>query len=159
MNKEFKLLSETFKEGEKIEENHYTDQFDCIGKNERPAFQWINVPSEAKSFAITFFDEDAPTGSGFWHWVVYNIPANITKINSDTLPAEAIEPNTDLEKPGFFGPCPPVGRIHRYTFTLHALDVKDLAVPQGSSGAISRFYINKHTIAKTTLTGIAGPRK
>lgn len=159
MSEKFKISSKTFKEGEKVEPQHYADQFGCVGKNERPALEWTNPPANTKSFAITFFDKDAPTGSGFWHWVAYNIPGNLRSLDSDSLPKEVIEANTDLEKPGYIGPCPAIGKQLKYTFTIHALDVEDLEIPEGSSGAVCRIFINKHTISKATLTGIAGPRE
>lgn len=86
-----------------------------------PNLAWMNVPKDTKSFAVTFYDKDAPTGSGFWHWVAYDIPAD-TKglpggVNGGTLPEGTVEGNTDLGKPGFFEPCPPVGRKHNYVYT------------------------------------------
>ena len=83
---------------------------------------------------MTFYDKDAPTGSGFWHWVAYDIPANITNlpggVNGGTLPAGVVEGNTDLGKPGFFGRCPPTGRVHTYVYTVHALKAERLGVSQ-----------------------------
>lgn len=108
---------------------------------------------------MTFYDKDAPTGSGFWHWTVYNISVNTSSINPDFLPQGAEDANTDIGKPGYFGPCPPVGRTHNYVFTLHALDVEKLTPPTGATSALVRFFINQHTIAKTTLSVVAGPRK
>lgn len=158
-NKDFQLTSPTVKEGKAIGENHYWNQFGCSGKNERPALSWKNAPKDTKSFAVTFYDHDAPTGSGFWHWVTFNIPANTNNITSKSLPTGSIEAHTDLEKPGFFGVCPPKGRKHTYEFTLHALNVENLNPPKGASGAIVRFFINAHTIQKATLSATAGPRK
>ncbi len=120
---------------------------------------WIGVSKNAKSLAMTFYDKDAPTGSGFWHWTVYNISVNTSSINPDFLPQGAEDANTDIGKPGYFGPCPPVGRTHNYVFTLHALDVEKLTPPTGATSALVRFFINQHTIAKTTLSVVAGPRK
>ena len=154
----FSLTSPTVSNGAPIAASHYWNQFGCSGANERPELNWSGAPEGTKSFAITFYDHDAPTGSGFWHWVAYNIPADVTKIKADTLPAGTVEGNTDLAKPGFFGPCPPVGRKHQYTFTLHALDVEKLPAPEGASAALTGFFIYQHTIGRAQLNTTAGPR-
>ncbi|SFV68461.1 hypothetical protein MNB_SUP05-5-1021 [hydrothermal vent metagenome] len=157
--KGFKLSSNTVKDGKSITANQYWNNFGCSGKNERPDLFWSGVPKGAKSLAVSLYDKDAPTGSGFWHWTVYNIPVNIKNIHPNSLPKGAIDANTDMGKPGYLGPCPPVGRIHNYIFTLYALDVEKLTPPEGATSALVRFFINQHIIAKTTLSVIAGPRK
>ncbi|MCB4743970.1 MAG: YbhB/YbcL family Raf kinase inhibitor-like protein [Sulfurovum sp.] len=159
VNKNFKLSSTTIKDGGKVDPQHYWNQFGCSGDNTRPELRWEGVPKDAKSLAITFYDKDAPTGSGFWHWIAYDIPVNTTKLDSASLPEGTKEGKTDMDKAGFFAPCPPPGRIHTYTFTLHAMDVDKLDVPKGVSGAVTRFYIENHTIDKATLSATAGPRK
>jgi len=158
-NSSFKLTSTDVENNGKIDPKHYWNNFGCTGDNARPELIWSGVPKDAKSFAITFYDKDAPTGSGFWHWVAYDIPVNTTKLDATSLPKGTIEANTDMDKPGFFAPCPPSGRTHTYTFTLHALDVEKLELPKGASGAVSRFYIENHSIDRTTLSVTAGPRK
>ncbi|MCB4746956.1 MAG: YbhB/YbcL family Raf kinase inhibitor-like protein [Sulfurovum sp.] len=112
VNKNFKLSSTTIKDGGKVDPQHYWNQFGCSGDNARPELRWEGVPKDAKSLAITFYDKDAPTGSGFWHWVAYDIPVNTTKLDSISLPEGAKEGKTDMDKPDFFAPCPPPGRIH-----------------------------------------------
>jgi Raf kinase inhibitor-like YbhB/YbcL family protein len=109
------------KAGSTTEPIHYWNNFGCSGKNVMPALALKNTPAGTKSFAVTFYDKDAPTGSGFWHWVLYSIPANVIASpggeNGGELPSGVIGGNTDLGKPGFFGPCPPTGRKHAYVYT------------------------------------------
>lgn len=157
--KNFKLFSSDVEAGKQITENQYTNTFGCSGKNERPNLSWDGAPKNTKSFAVTFYDKDAPTGSGFWHWTVYNIPANTTNINPNTLPEGTVNANTDIGKPGFFGPCPPKGRTHNYVYTLHALDVEKINLAKEATSAYVRFNINAHTIDKTTLSIVAKSTK
>jgi Raf kinase inhibitor-like YbhB/YbcL family protein len=159
----FILSSPDIKAGQSISEKYYWNNFGCSGANEMPALEWKNAPSGTKSYAITLYDRDAPTGSGFWHWVAYNIPANIMHIdggiNGGKLPAEVREGNTDLGKPGFFGPCPPVGRKHHYIYTVYALKSDKLDIPPDATAAMAGFFLWQNTIAKSSLTVTAGPRK
>ena len=143
---------------------HYWNQFGCTGGNVSPALKWSGAPEGTKSFAITLYDPDAPTGSGFWHWVAYNWPANVTSMEegdatSGKLPAGVVEGNTDAGKPGWIGPCPPPGRLHHYTYTVHALKVEKLDVPPGSTAALVGFFLWMNSLGKATVTGTAGPRK
>lgn len=145
--------------GKTFKPEQYHDQFGCTGRSARPALQWSGAPRNTKSFAVTVHDEDAPTGSGFWHWVVIDIPASATGIAATGLPEGAKETNTDLGKPGWFGPCPPIPRKHRYLFTVHALDVDKLDVPEGATAALTGFYIWQHSIGKASMTVTGGPRR
>lgn len=155
---EFTLTSPNLTPGGQIAPAQYWNNFGCSGENLRPALAWSDAPEGTKSFAVTFYDQDAPTGSGFWHWVVVDIPTEATGIPSDALPSGAKERNTDLGQPGFFGPCPPVGREHTYTYTVHALDTETLEAPEGATAALTGFYINAHSIEHATLSVQAGPR-
>src|SRR4051794_15314379 len=129
---DFNLTSRSLASGAHIAAENYWNSFGCSGGNVMPALSWSKAPAGTKSFAVTYYDRDAPTGSGFWHWVVYDIPGNTSTlpggVNGGALPLGAIEGNTDLAKPGFFGPCPPVGREHRYVYTVHALKIDKLPV-------------------------------
>lgn len=159
---EFRLSSEALRGT--FTADQYWNTFGCSGKNESPDLTWRNPPAGTKSFAITFYDKDAPTGSGFWHWLVYNVPANVNRLDAGAmsqakLPDGAVEANTDLGKPGYFGPCPPIGRKHTYTFTVYALKTEKLDIPAGATAAFVGFNLWQHTIAKATLTATAGPRK
>jgi Raf kinase inhibitor-like YbhB/YbcL family protein len=160
---EFSLQSKTFKPGAPIAVEHYWNNFGCTGGNVVPDLAWKSAPAGTKSFAITLHDKDAPTGSGFWHWVAYDLPASTTSppggAGSTTLPDGAVEGNTDLGKPGFFGPCPPVGRKHHYVYAVHALKVDKLPVDKGASPALVGFMLWQNRIAQATLGVTAGPRK
>jgi Raf kinase inhibitor-like YbhB/YbcL family protein len=103
--------------------------FGCAGANVSPQLYWENPPVDTKSFAITIYDEDAPTGSGWWHWLVFNIDNNVTELKSNSgnlksglAPQGAIQSKTDFGVSGYGGPCPPLGDgSHRYVITVHAL--------------------------------------
>ncbi|MCT7649693.1 YbhB/YbcL family Raf kinase inhibitor-like protein [Aliarcobacter butzleri] len=129
--------------------------FGCSGENISPQLSWENAPKGTKSFAITVYDPDAPTGSGWWHWVVFDIPSNKTTLasgfgNNDSK--EAIQTITDYGKTGFGGACPPVGdKAHRYIFTVHALDIETLGLDKNTNAATVGYYINSHTIAKASI--------
>lgn len=155
---EFKLTSPDIAQGQPITAAQYWDNFGCTGKNERPTLNWSGAPVGTKSFAVTFYDNDAPTGSGFWHWVIYNIPASATGVTGDINPQGAVEGNTDVGVPGFAGPCPPVGRTHTYTYTVHALKSQTLDVPVGATAPLTGFFLYQNTIATAKLEVTAGPR-
>jgi Raf kinase inhibitor-like YbhB/YbcL family protein len=152
------------KDGSTIPADNYATIFGCAGKNLSPELEWTHAPKDTKSFALTFYDKDAPTGSGFWHYVLFNIPASTTKIAAGDLskakiPAGSVEGNTDLGKPGYFGPCPPPGRKHHYTYTVHALKTDKMDIPPGTTAAMVGFNIWMNTLGKATLDVTAGPRK
>ena len=133
--------------------------FGCSGKNISPALKWINPPANTKSFAVTVYDPDAPTGSGWWHWVIFNIPAGVTELIADAgrveknlAPAGSIQSLTDFGKPGFGGACPPQGdKAHRYIFTVYALNTAKLDLNEKTSPAMVGFVLNSSTIAKASL--------
>jgi Raf kinase inhibitor-like YbhB/YbcL family protein len=136
--------------------------FGCTGGNVSPAIAWRGAPTGTKSFVLTIFDPDAPTGSGFWHWVVANIPAATTGIargasRTSNMPAGAIETRTDFGSSGYGGPCPPAGDApHRYVFTLFALAVDHLDVTAESSGALVGFNTRAHVLGTATFTARYG---
>lgn len=159
------LTSASFKEGELLGIDHVLSEaygFGCTGANLSPELSWSGTPAGTQSFAVTCFDPDAPTGSGFWHWVVANIPAAVTSLplgagtpGAGKLPAGALEVRTDFGKPGYGGPCPPPGmNIHRYIFTVHAVSLKELPVTADTSAAIVGFYLNFNTLEKASLIGL-----
>jgi len=137
--------------------------FGCSGKNISPELHWSDAPKGTKSFAVTVYDPDAPTGSGWWHWIVFNIPASVTSLPSDfgniakSQKINALQSITDYGKAGFGGACPPKGdKPHRYFFTLHALDVDRLDLDPKSSAALVGYTINAHSIAKATMVSYYG---
>lgn len=129
------------------------NSFGCTGKNIAPHLSWKNAPADTKSFAITVYDPDAPTGSGWWHWTVANIPVEITSIDKGApLPVGSVEGRTDFGAPGYGGACPPVGdKPHRYYFRVYALKVAKLDLTAEASGAMFGYFINQNTLAKAEL--------
>lgn len=135
------------------------NSFGCQGGNLSPALTWSGAPKDTKSYAVTVYDPDAPTGSGWWHWVVFNIPSNITSLPKNAgdpaaglMPAGAIQSRTDFGKPGYGGPCPPKGdKPHRYRFTVHALKVAKLPLQDDAPAAMVGFYLYQNTIDKAVL--------
>lgn len=122
--------------------------------NTSPQLSWSGAPEGTKSYAITVYDPDAPTGSGFWHWTVANIPADVTELpTGGPVPSGAVEGRTDYGAPGFGGAAPPPGHgPHRYIFTVFAVDVEKLDVTPDNSGAVFGFNLHFHTLAKATIT-------
>lgn len=127
----------------------------CGGQNVSPQLAWANAPEGTKSFALICFDPDAPTGSGFYHWVVANIPASVTSISENTLPPGAVEGSTDYGESKYGGPCPPTGDPpHRYHFTIYALDIPSIeSAGPTMTGARLVFSMRGHLLAQGTLTG------
>lgn len=157
----FALTSTDFKNGGNIPQANAGNIMGCTGEGKSPALEWKNPPAGTKSFALMVHDPDAPTGgSGFWHWIVYNIPADATSLpegaTAATLPKGSIEGNTDMGKPGYIGPCPPPGSPkHHYNFVLYPLKVDKLEVPPGASAAFVGFNANMNVIGKPAkLTGL-----
>ena len=157
----FTLTSSDMKPGRMIAMPQVFSGMACTGGNVSPELEWRGAPATAKSFAITVYDPDAPTGSGWWHWVVYNIPSAVTKLpagagsaTATRLPAGAKQGNTDFGAPGYGGPCPPKGPVHHYVFTVFALDIASLELPAGATAAMVGFNLNAHKVAKASLTAI-----
>ena len=158
------LTSTDLSRDAKIGNKHVFNGFGCSGQNVSPQLAWKNAPAGTKSFAITAYDPDAPTGSGWWHWVVFDVPATVTALPSgagsttpSALPAGAVQGNTDFGTKGYGGPCPPPGdRPHRYIFTVHALKVAKLDVPANATAAMVGFSINANRLASATLTARYG---
>jgi len=153
------LESKSFKEGELIPVKHHMSEaygMGCTGGNVSPELHWEGVPEGTKSIVIQCFDPDAPTGSGFWHWVVANIPANTTSIpEGGGAPEGSLETRTDIGAPGWIGPCPPEGHgVHRYIFTISCLSVGSIPVDVDSSAAVVGFMTNMNAIEQAKLTGV-----
>ncbi|HXT97005.1 MAG TPA: YbhB/YbcL family Raf kinase inhibitor-like protein [Polyangia bacterium] len=155
----FTMTSSAFKNNAAIPEKYSFNAMGCTGQNVSPPLEWKNPPAGTKSFALMVHDPDAPTGSGWWHWVVYNIPADATSLpegaTAATLPKGAVEGNTDFGKPGWGGPCPPPGSgKHHYQFMLYALKVDKIEVPPGATAAMVGFNAKANAIATAKLTGL-----
>lgn len=122
--------------------------------NTSPHLKWSGAPEGTKSYAVTCYDPDAPTGSGFWHWTVANIPAGVNELpTGGPMPAGAVEGRTDYGETGFGGAAPPPGHgPHRYIFTVFAVDTEKLDVTPDNSGAVFGFNLHFHTLAKASIT-------
>jgi Raf kinase inhibitor-like YbhB/YbcL family protein len=160
----FSLTSTDIKPGATIADEQVANVFGCTGKNLSPELSWSGAPKGAKSFAVSIYDPDAPTGSGFWHWVVFNIPADTTSLPKGAgdpkgggMPAGAIQSRTDFGTPGYGGPCPPKGdKPHHYHITVFAVDVDKLDADANATAAVVGFNLHFHTLGKATLTGVYG---
>ena len=134
--------------------------FGCSGENISPELSWKDAPKGTKSFAVTVYDPDAPTGSGWWHWVVFDISKDKFTLPSgfgNSESKDVIQSMTDFGKSGFGGACPPVGdKAHRYIFTVHALDVETLGLDKNANAALVGFYLNSHSLAKASIISYYG---
>ncbi|WJF89395.1 YbhB/YbcL family Raf kinase inhibitor-like protein [Paraburkholderia bonniea] len=136
--------------------------FGVDGGNCSPDLQWEAPPPGTQSFALTVYDPDAPTGSGFWHWVMVNLPADLRALptgagsaDGSLLPPEALQLRNDYGLPGFGGAAPPRGdKPHRYIFQLHAMKVAQLPLEAQTTNAIARFMIHLNQIDSATYTGL-----
>lgn len=135
------------------------DGFGCSGENQSPQLSWKNAPEGTKSFAITMYDPDAPTGSGFWHWVIFDIPPNINELETNAgnvelnlAPKEAIQSITNYGIKGFGGPCPPEGHgFHQYIITVYALKTDKLSLDENTNPAVVGFNLWNQTLAKASI--------
>jgi Raf kinase inhibitor-like YbhB/YbcL family protein len=126
---------------------------DCGGENRSPALAWTGSPSGVKSFALIVHDADAPISGGFYHWVVYNLPAGSHSLPADAkLSADQLG-TTSAGKAGYYGPCPPPGPVHHYTFTLYALDLARISSEAPLTAAELQRRIGGHILARAVLKG------
>ena len=146
--------------GDRLDHAQVNDGFGCAGGNRSPALKWVRVPAGTRSLALTIFDVDAPTGSGWWHWVVYDIPAGAKglaagtgNVDSMQLPRGTKQARNDFGQQGYGGACPPKGdKPHRYVVTLYALDVATLDAPADASPAMIGYLLHRHRIAQSSVT-------
>jgi Raf kinase inhibitor-like YbhB/YbcL family protein len=154
----FTVTSEDITHGESLHNDQVSEFFGAGGKDISPQLSWSGFPAETKSFAVTVFDPDAPTASGFWHWAVANIPVSTTSLSSGagsaggTLPEGAINLRNDASFPGFVGAAPPAGHgPHRYFVVVHAVDVESLEVGEDATPAFLGFNLFFHTLGRATI--------
>lgn len=158
----FSLSSPAFHNGGTLGVTYEYRGMGCSGANVSPALRWNGAPAATKSFALTVWDPDAPVHGGWWHWVLFNIPATTMSTasgagstDSSAAPAGSVEGMTSFGKPGYGGPCPPVGSgAHHYIFTLYALDETAVAGASAKTdGPTLKRLMGKHVLGSTTLVG------
>ena len=149
----FSLASTDIRAGRPIPQRFWG----CTDAGVSPQLTWSGAPEGTRSYAVILFDPDAPTGSGFWHWIAWDIPAGTTSLATGaTLPSGAVNGTNDGGGLGYTGPCPPEGDItHHYKFTVVALYVPSLQRPATTHAAVIGFFIGQHAIASASLTATA----
>jgi Raf kinase inhibitor-like YbhB/YbcL family protein len=158
----FELTSTDIQAGKPMSKSQEYQGFDCDGANISPQLTWRNAPEGTKSFAVTVYDPDAPTGSGWWHWIAFNIPADVQQLpvgagnpKSDPAVDGMIQHRSDYGTPGYCGACPPKGdKAHRYQFKVFALDVERLEIAPESSAALVGFTLNAHKLGVAELEAL-----
>ncbi len=156
----FEVTSDDVKDGEKLPEAQVSGIFGAGGEDVSPHLAWSGFPDETKSFAVTCYDPEAPTASGFWHWAVVNIPADVTELPSDAgdeggdkLPSGAFALRNDGGTTRFIGAAPPPGHgRHHYYFVVHAVDVESLDIGKDATPAFLGFNLFSHTVGRAILT-------
>lgn len=164
---DFQLRSPEIKADSVIEKRFEFNGFGCSGDNKSPALEWRNPPAGTKSFAITVYDPDAPTGSGWWHWSVIDLPAEVNSLPADAgalgnanLPAGASQVRIDYGTAAWGGVCPPQGdKPHRYIFTIYALKTPKLEIPADATAALAGYMINANAIGKASFVARYGRAK
>lgn len=162
---DFQLHSEALQENAQIAQEFAFDSFGCTGDNISPPLAWSNAPEGTESFAIAVHDPDAPTGgAGFWHWMVVDIPADVTALPRGAgtspmaeMPEQARHIANDYGAKTWGGPCPPEGgKPHRYNFTVYAIGTTSLDLPKDASASLAGFMINQNALGSATLTATYG---
>ena len=161
---DFKLEAPGIKANSMMDKRFEANVFGCNGENKSPALRWSGAPRHTKSFAVTVYDPDAPTGSGWWHWSVINIPATVSGLPADAgnvsnanLPPGARQVRIDYGTAAWGGACPPPGdKPHRYVFTVYALKTDKLDIPADATAALAGFMINANSLGKATFTARYG---
>ncbi|MFT5997354.1 MAG: Raf kinase inhibitor-like YbhB/YbcL family protein [Glaciecola sp.] len=156
------LSSQDIAQGEFMSKAHEFTGFGCSGGDLSPHLKWSGAPEGTKSFAITAYDIDAPTGSGWWHWQLVNIPSTVSELATDAgstkkdlAPQGSSQIKNDYGSKGFGGACPPSGHgVHRYRFTVHALSVEKLELPDDASGALVGYMVNANTLESSTIESL-----
>lgn len=154
---DFRLEADAGADG-RLAHTHYANVFGCDGSNVSPALRWSNAPAGTRSYVVTLYDPDAPTGSGWWHWVVANLPATTDRLAAGAgnpggvLPPGARPVAGDNGEAAYLGSCPPPGQTHRYVFTVHALKVDLLDLPPNATPALVGFLAGMHGLGKASVT-------
>lgn len=158
----FQLTSPDLPPGKPIAEQYTANAFGCHGGNQSPALRWSSAPAGTRSFAVTIFDPYKPPASGWWHWIIYDLPATTTglprqagSVGGEGLPAGAkqVLPDGDAPQPHYYGPCPDVGDPpHHYVITVYALSVDHLEVPSTATAADVDYVIASKAINRASIT-------
>ncbi len=155
----FTVTSQSFTDGQPWSQPQVSGLMGAGGEDQSPQLSWSGFPEETRSFAVTVYDPDAPTGSGFWHWAVANLPATVTELpagvgDGSSLPGDAITLRNDAGLRRFVGAAPPPGHgHHRYIVAVHALQVEKLDVTEDSSPAYLGFNLFSQAIARALIHG------
>ena len=160
----FAVTSDDVTHGVQMTNRQVYSSFGMSGENISPQLSWSGFPEETMGFAVTCYDPDAPTGSGFWHWLVIDVPASVTSLPAGAgsatdpkLPAGAFHVRNDYGTKDFGGAAPPAGdEPHRYVFAVHALDVDTLGIDSDVSPAVAGFNLRFHTLARGLLVPVYG---
>ena len=155
----FTLTSKAITDGQPLGNDQVSGIMGAGGSDISPDLTWSGFPEETRSFAVTMYDPDAPTGSGFWHWAVANLPATVTELpagigDGSSLPGDALTLNNDASIPRFIGAAPPAGHgPHRYYVAVHAVGVEKLDLPEGATPAYLGFNLFGNAIARAVIHG------
>ncbi len=160
----FEISSSAIESGGTVPDQNVANGFGCTGGNMSIPVTFKDVPADAKSLALTMYDPDAPTGSGFWHWLVVNMPPSTTGLDEGAgepgnakMPEGSVQARGDAGVSGYFGPCPPEGDApHHYILTVFAVDTDKLDIGADTSGAVVGFMLHFHTIDKASVTYLYG---
>ncbi|MFF7330085.1 YbhB/YbcL family Raf kinase inhibitor-like protein [Streptomyces sp. NPDC090306] len=151
----FTVTSPDLRDGRPFPADEIANAFGCSGADRQPRLHWTGAPAGTRSYAVTMFDPDAATGSGFWHWITWDIPAGTSTLDA-ALPAGAVAGTNDAGGTGYLGPCPPAGDgTHHYRLTVLALDVPTLDLPASTPDAVARFTMSGHVIGSARITATA----
>jgi Raf kinase inhibitor-like YbhB/YbcL family protein len=155
----FEVRSDDVSHGETLARPHVSGVFGAGGEDRSPQLSWSGAPQGTQSYAVTVYDPDAPTASGFWHWAAFNIPADVTQLPSgasrENMPDGAVELKNDGGTVGYIGAAPPPGHgPHHYHVVVHAVDVPTLDVPADATPAFLGFNLFSHTLGRAMIVPV-----